>query len=90
MWTIFISCCAVIFIIVLICLLVRDVREKKTNPPQEIKETHTRLLKATCNRCNRKFYVSEKDALAQYDYGTKFLIACPHCGKLMKVKVKEE
>lgn len=41
-----------------------------------------------CKACNIEFSWTEKEALVKDNYGARYTIACPHCGKIMKQYIK--
>ena len=42
---------------------------------------------SVCKKCNQEFEWEEESALCKYNYGTKYIVQCPHCGRLTKVIV---
>lgn len=43
-----------------------------------------------CKKCKQEFNWEEEDALIKLQYGTKFIVPCPHCDKLNIVYVNKD
>lgn len=46
-------------------------------------------MESVCKKCQQSFKWEEKDALVKLQYGTKFIVPCPHCGKQNTVYVNK-
>lgn len=45
------------------------------------------MIDALCEKCSNWFIFDTKDALVKYQYGSKYIVHCPHCNKLTKVSI---
>ena len=71
-----------VLVLILCALKVGAEADSDNYQPREEKED---MYIATCEYCHKMFNTTENDALVKYQYGTKYIVHCPHCDKLTKI-----